>query len=68
MKSWKTTLAGIAAIIAAIALAIAHQFDADANTIAEWGGVAAAVAAGVGLILARDNDVSSEDAGIKPRE
>ena len=45
MKSWKTTLAGIAAIIAAIALAIAHQFDTDANTVADWGAVAAAVAA-----------------------
>jgi len=68
MKSWKTTLAGVAAIIAAIALAIAHQFDADANTAADWGTVAAAVAAGVGLLFARDNGVSSEDAGIKPRK
>ena len=68
MKSWKTTLAGVAAIIAAIALAIAHQFDADANTVADWGAVAAAVAAGVGLLYARDNDRSSEDVGIKPRE
>ncbi len=63
MKSWKTTLAGVAAIIAAIALAIAHQFDADPTTVADWGAVAAAAAAGVGLLFARDNDKRSEDVG-----
>ncbi len=63
MKSWKTTLAGIAALIAAIALAIAHQFDSDPATVADWSAVIAAITAGVGLLLARDNDKSSEDVG-----
>ena len=65
MKSWKTTLAGIAAIIAAIALALSHQFDTDPATIADWGAVFTAVAAGVGLLFARDNDKSSEKVGAR---
>ncbi|RMF95501.1 MAG: hypothetical protein D6727_10635 [Gammaproteobacteria bacterium] len=65
MKSWKTTLAGIAAIVAAIALAIAHQFDSDPTTAADWSAVITALTAGVGLVLARDNDKTSEQAGAR---
>lgn len=65
MKSWKTTLAGIAAIVAAIALAIAHQFDSDPATVADWSAVITALTAGVGLVLARDNDKTSEQAGAR---
>ena len=65
MKSWKTTAAGIAALIAAIALAVAHQFDSDPTTAADWSAVIAALTAGVGLVLARDNDRTSEEAGAK---
>lgn len=65
MRSWKTTVAGIAAIIAAIALAISNEFDSDPATIADWGVVLATVIAGVGLLFARDNDKSSEDVGAK---
>jgi len=65
MKSWKTTVAGIAAIIAAIALAVSNEFDADPATVADWGAVLATIAAGVGLLFARDNDKSSEKVGAK---
>ena len=64
-KSWKTTVAGIAAIVAAIALAVAHQFDADPATMADWSTVITALTAGIGLMLARDNDKSSEQVGAK---
>ena len=64
-KSWKTTAAGIAAIVAAVALAISHQFDTDPATVADWSAVIAALTAGVGLVLARDNDKSSEKVGAK---
>lgn len=61
--SWKTTTAGIAAIVAALATAVGALFDADPTTLPDWGAVAAAILAGVGLIAARDNDVTSEKAG-----
>jgi hypothetical protein len=64
-KSWKTTVAGIAAIVAAIALAVTHQFDADPTTVADWSTVITALTAGIGLVLARDNDKSSEQVGAK---
>jgi hypothetical protein len=65
MKSWKTTVAGIGAILVAVGSALSAMFDADPSTVADWGAVVAAIIAGVGLIAARDNGVSSEDAGIK---
>jgi hypothetical protein len=65
MKSWRTTTAGIAAIVVAIATAVGALFDADPLTLPDWGAVAAAIMAGVGLLAARDNKVSSEQAGAK---
>jgi hypothetical protein len=65
MTSWRTTTAGIAAIVVAIGTAVGALFDADPLTLPDWGAVAAAVMAGVGLLAARDNKVSSEQAGAK---
>ena len=64
-QSWKTTAAGIAAIVAAAATAVVALFDADPTTVPDWGAVAAACMAGLGLVFARDNNVSSEAAGAK---
>lgn len=63
MKSWKTTAAGIAALIAVIATAVTAQFDTDTATVAEWGGVVTAVFVALGFVASRDNDKSSEDVG-----
>lgn len=63
MKSWKTTAAGIGAILVAVGSALTATFDADPTTVADWGAVIAAIIAGAGLILARDNNVTSEQAG-----
>ena len=65
MNSWKTTVAGIAAIVVALGTAVGALFDADPLTTPDWGAVVAACMAGIGLIAARDNKVSSEQAGAK---
>jgi hypothetical protein len=63
--SWRTTTAGIAAIVVALGTAVGALFDADPLTLPDWGAVAAAVMAGIGLLAARDNGVTSEQAGAK---
>lgn len=63
--SWKTSAAGIGAILVAVGSALTSMFDADPATIPDWGAVVAAVIAGIGLLAARDNNVSSEAAGAK---
>lgn len=65
MKSWKTTTAGIAGIVSVIAAALQAQFDADPNTIPNWTSVISVVITGAGLLFARDNNVTSEQAGAK---
>ena len=65
MKSWKTTTAGIGAILVAVGSALSSMFDNDPATVADWGAVVAAVIAGIGLLAARDNDKSSKDVGIQ---
>jgi hypothetical protein len=63
--SWKTSAAGIGAILVAVGSALSAMFDADPATIPDWGAVVAAVIAGIGLLAARDNNVSSETVGAK---
>ena len=64
-KSWKTTGAGIGAIMVAVGSALTATFDSDPLTVADWGAVIASIIAGIGLIAARDNDKSSQDVGIR---
>lgn len=63
--SWKTNVAGIATIVGAICAALKAQFDNDPSTVADWPLVVAAVTGGIGLLFARDNNVTSEDVGAK---
>lgn len=63
MKSWKTTLAGVAAIVAAVATAVSAQFDNNPATVPDWTLVIGMITAGVGLMFARDNDKTSEQVG-----
>ena len=65
MKSWKTSAAGIGAILVAVGSAMTAHFDGDVITTPDWGAVIAAVIAGIGLLAARDNGVTSESAGAK---
>lgn len=63
--SWKTTTAGIASIVVAVASCVQAHFDGDSATVPNWEVAVAAIMAGIGLMFARDNGVSSERAGAK---
>ena len=63
--SWKTTGAGISAILVAAGSAIAALTDNDPTTVVDWGALSAALIAGIGLIFARDNDKSSKSLKVK---
>lgn len=63
--SWRTTVAGIAAIGIAVLTAVKALFDNDPVTMPDWGAVIAAITVGIGLIFARDNSVTSKEAGAK---
>jgi len=60
MKSWKTSLSGIAVLAG---IAVSHFFPEHAGFVNKL--MAAAVA--LGLISARDNKVTSEQANAKNR-
>ena len=62
-KSWKTTFTGVATALIAILSAVKFLVDNDPATVPDWTSTIAAVTAGLGLIFARDNNVTSERAG-----
>lgn len=59
-RSYRTTLAGIGALLVTLGNAMVGQFDEDPSTVADWGLVVAAVAVAWGLLSARDDNVTSE--------
>jgi len=61
MKSWKTTVCGVLALVGPL---IAQFYPEHAN----HGNFIGALGAGLGLLFARDNRVTSEDIGIKPKD
>lgn len=64
MKSWKTTVIGVLTALGAGASAIKAFLEGDTDIA----GTSVVVLVGaLGHIFARDNNVSSEDAGIKPK-
>lgn len=63
--SWKTTSLGMATMVIAIGQAIQALLDGNPQTNPNYETVATAVAAGIGLMFARDNNKSSEDVGVK---
>jgi hypothetical protein len=64
-KNWKTTGAGVAAILVALSSALTALSDNDPATTIDFASLLAAVIAGVGLICARDGDKTSEAIGAK---
>jgi len=65
MKSWQTKLTGIATVVVAVGNALIAQFDGNLATNPDWGVVIASITAGIGLFSARQNNVTSEQAGAK---
>ena len=63
--SWRTTLGGVAVILATVANAIKAVTDNDPATNLNWEVLVAGISAGLAMIAARDNKVSSEQAGAK---
>jgi len=63
--SWRTTAAAIVLALAAVFSAGGAMLDDDPSTNPNWSMVMAEVAAAGGLFAARDNKVSSEEAGVK---
>lgn len=63
VKSWRTTLSGVVACIMAVISVITPLIDDNAATNPDFTAAIAAFVAGIGLITARDNKVSSEQAG-----
>lgn len=64
-KSWKTTVTGFGSILVAVIGAIITVTDGNPATNPDWTAVIAAITAGFGLIAARDNGVSTEEARAK---
>lgn len=56
MRNWKTTLSGIALIIGAVAMYVNDQTKINEAIVG--------VTAGLGLIFAKDNDVSGTGNGL----
>lgn len=63
MKSWKTTAAGVLSLVALICSAVSALLDSDPETNPDWNSVATAAVA-VGVMVARDNNVSSKELGL----
>lgn len=62
-KSWRTASVGILLFIQAFVAALVQSFDGDAATQADWNLVVTAGIAAIGFLTARDNQVTSEEAG-----
>lgn len=61
--SWKTTTAGLAAVLAVVADTLAKLTDNDSMTNPDWNLVVAFIASAAIGLFARDNDKSSESVG-----
>lgn len=63
--SWKTSATGWGAALVIIGTVLKQLTDGDPATNPDWNTLIPAFLVAIGLSTARDNNVSSEDAGLK---
>lgn len=63
--NWRTTIAGIGLILAAVGTAIVAVTDDDPSTVIQAEVLVTQIMCGLALIFARDAAVSSEKSGAK---
>lgn len=67
MKSWKTTLGGIIALIGG-ALLLVPDGAPGANWLKPWAAFISSIGAGVVGLFGRDNNRTSEDVGVVTKD
>ena len=63
--SWRTSVFGAGGLLYLVGMALTALFDGKPETNPDWGALVAAGSACAGLLFARDNNVSSEQARAK---
>lgn len=64
-RSWKTSAAGVGTLLTVLGATLNQLTDGNPATNPDWNVVLPLVFTGLIGIFARDNNVSSEDAGVK---
>ena len=65
MKSWKTTLTGVLQFITILSTQVGYALDSDPLTVINYSLIVASALTMIAFIKSRDNDVSSEDEGVR---
>lgn len=67
VQKWnvRTSAMGIAVIMVVVGGFVKSLLDGDPATVPDYDGTIAAITAGIGLLFARDSNVTSEQAGAK---
>lgn len=63
--NWKTTVAGILQFLGIAAVEFGYLLDLDPLTVPNWSLIVGSLITLIGLLFARDADVTSEDSGLK---